>query len=67
MIGKSSNTELELNSPQEPNSLKSFAPRSTSLLPAEARLERSLPIHCSSIYVLIRFFFFFLKPLIILI
>lgn len=58
---------IELNGAQEPNSLKSFDPKSTSLLLAEARQEPSLLIPCSSFYalVIIIFFFFFLLHLLL--
>ena len=51
---------IELSGAQEPNSLKSSAPKSSSLSLAEARCKPSLP--CSSSSTL-----FFFKPLIILI
>lgn len=59
---------MELNGAQDPNSLKPFAPKSTSLLLAEAGQEPSLLIPCSSFYVLviIFLFFFFLLHLLLL-
>lgn len=56
--------------PQGLSSLRSFAQESPSLLMAEARLEPSLQIPCSSFYALIvslSLFFFSFKLLIILI